>query len=55
MDEDKNSSIPDEVKDEEEYDEYKDDDFERASNASMTQTNNQGVAYSQSGLPPLGR
>jgi hypothetical protein len=42
-DQDKNSSIPDEVKDDD-YDEYKDDEFERASQNSMTQTNQ--VTYS---------
>ena len=49
--EDKTSSIPEEVKDEEDYDEYKDDEFERASQTSITQTNQ--ITYSQSGLPPL--
>ena len=48
LEEDKNSSILEEVKDEE-YDEYRDDDFEQASQTSVTMNNQ----VSQSGLPPL--
>lgn len=38
QEEDKNSSIPEEVKDEE-YDEYRDDDFEQISQNSITMNN----------------